>query len=354
MAVEAAFRRAIARYRPTSTIEQLFNDPHFIKLVNAYLTLSGPLRAAYDRQQQHTKKRGQAGKRPEATPPPRPFDEFTPREVQLFTARIASWRHEPLEAIHLLQRLLQQEPGYAPAWALLGEVFFIVGRLEEGVHAYQNAVQAEPANRNFIERLQHAGDALAGKVILQVELSPEEALLREERHKRRHISAALLLAGVAVITLTFLTCHLHPSSPLYIPWHILFRVAMGTCVLFVGLGYGRWLEPFERVMLWSTLPAGDRGTIRNYPIGLLLLVTAAASLWLSVLALLVMALMDEEWPDSPSIMLGACTLLTLIITLLVYVNTAHQHWVGMLLLGGNLLVLAAMLGWWIGSLNILE
>ncbi len=125
-------------------------------------------------------------------------------------------------------------------------------------------------------------------------------------------------------------------------------------LLCAGAAYGRWLQPFEQVMLWSSLPVGERGTIYNYPYGLILFVTAVPSLWLCMASLLVMAVLDEEWPTSPSLVLGVCILLTLVLTSLVYYHAGSQHWLGMFLLGGNALVIASMLGWWAGSIRMWE
>ncbi len=355
--VEAAFRRVIARYRPTLSVEHLLTDPRFIERVNAYLTLSSPLRVGYDRelQRQHAyTTRAPATEAPVNPQPPTPFAAYSSRERQLFQARIASWRREPLEAIHLLRALLQHEPDFAPAWAALGEVYFIVDRLEEGIQAVQRAVQYDPENQTYSARLAHALAAEDGKVRLKVELSAEEALLHAERLRRWHIAIGILLIGMAVIIHALLSPGIRDLSALYVPWRIVTELALAMFCLCLGAGYGRLLQPFEQVMLWSSLPVLHRGGMRTYPYGLLLFITAVPSLWLCVATLLVMAMMDEEWPISPSIMLGACTLLTVLLTYLVYHTTGAQHWSGTFLLGGNMLIIAAMLGWWAGSINVRE
>lgn len=343
--VEASFRRVIARYRPTLTVEQLFADPRFIERVNAYLTLKSPQRPQYD----ELLKRAAT----EEAKPPTPLTHFSPTDTQIFMARIASWRREPIEAIHLLRSLLQKEPGHAAGWAMLGEVYFIVDRLEDGIQAYQNAVQAEPKNTTFSTRMQQAKDALVGKGRLKIELSPEEELLREERRKRWRVATAIMLIGAALIAYSFFP-HRQFEGAFYVPWISVGIQALGVFALFIGLGFGRIMQPFERVMLWSSMPAGDRGTVKSYPYGLILFVTAVPSLWLALLVLGIMAAMDEEWPTSPSIMLGVCLLLTLALTYVVYCAFGHQNWVPTLIIGGNASVIAAMLGWWMGSFNTPE
>ena len=354
--VEAAFRRAVARYRPTLSVEQLATDTRFLRLVNAYLTLSDVARAAYDREVQHWQAavRAKLDNAPAQPESPTPFAGYAPHAQQLLLARIAYWRREPLGAIHLLRMLLQREPDYAPAWALMGEVYLVIDRLEEGVQAYAHAVHFAPMNTTYAARLAHARAAAAGEVALRVELSPEEELLRAARRRRWRVTfVCSLLATAIIVNAIFTPCSLPPSA-LYVPWWSVGRLALGTFLLFFGLGYGRLLLPFERAMLWSSLPVSERGRTRSYPFGLLLFVTTLPSLWFSVVALLVMAVMDEEWPISPSILLGSCALLTLAMTLRVYDCSGHQHWGGMLFVGGNALVLTAMLGWWVGSLNMAD
>lgn len=352
--VEAAFRRVVARFRPTLNMEQLLTDPRFLERVNAYLTLSGPLRAAYDDELQRLRalqQRAPSVEAPVDAPAPEPFTDFAPHERQLLLARLASWRREPLEAITLLRTLLQHEPTFARAWALLGEVYLMVDRLEEGIQALQRAVLCDPATPAFSARLAHALDAQAGKVRLKVELSGEEELLRVERLRRWRLAVCLLLPGLALILHAFLS-DIRVISALAVPWRTVAELACGMFFLCAGAGYGRWLQPFERVMLMSTMPVLHRGGMRSYPYGLLLFVTAASSLWLCVATVLVLALMDEDWPLSPSIVLGACMVLTLLLTYLVHHNTGAQHWGFTLLIGGNALVIAALLGWWVGSLNV--
>jgi len=343
--VEIAFRRWVARYRPATASGQLFTDPRFMKYLNAYLTLRGDIRAKHDTLISQPPAKGKT------VVLPTPWASLDERQRTLLTARIALWRRENLDGIHLLRSTLEKEPDFADGWALLGEFFLTLDRLEEGIRAYEHAVQTAPQNGVFAARLQHARDALAGTVELQIEQSPEEDLLREERRRRRAVASAIIGLGLVTLAASFkLKIHLVEST-LYVPWRVILTQSLGIFVLFLGLSFGRLLQPFERVLLWSSLRAGDRGTLRNYPYGLILLVTAVPSMWLAFASLLVMAFMDEEWPWSPSIMLGVCAVVNLLLSFAVCQFSGHAHWAGTLLIGGNALVLTAMLGWWLGSLG---
>jgi hypothetical protein len=120
--------------------------------------------------------------------------------------------------------------------------------------------------------------------------------------------------------------------------------------LMAGLGYGYFLDPFERRMIWSTLSAGDRGVIRNYPIGVLLVAFSATSLWFGILAMIVIAVMDDDWPLSTLILFGICALLNIGLAIFLY-SGPHLTWQTTFAFGGNLVLFSAVMGWWIGCMG---
>jgi len=356
--VEIAFRRLAARYRPSTTVDHLFDDPRFVSYMNAYLTLTGPARAAYDAALAHHRSLARpqnhptpanAGHSVAVLPEPAPLAQLPLIERQLLMARIALWRTEHVECIGYLRALLASEPHYAPGWAMLGEILLTIRRSGDAVSALECAVAIDPA---YTPRLRHARQVEDGVAEYVPALTPEELYARETRRRRLGVAIVLAMIALATLLYAFLTPIIPQPEAFFVPWQTVGVLAGGVAVLFFALAYDGLLQPFERVMLWSTMAAGDRGRIRSYPHGLILLVTAIPSLWLAVLVLLIIAVMDEEWPVSPSLMLGICAVLTGMLTLLVFQHPlAHDHWSGTLLLGGNALVLAAMLGWWAGSLS---
>ncbi len=338
--VEATFRRVVARYRTTVTVEDLFTDTRFETYLNAYLTLHGPLRADYDA--------GLAAETPE-TPvtPPEPLRTLPAPARRLLMAHIAYWRREQVEAIHLLRGLLEKEPALAEGWALLGEVFFTIDRVGEGIGAYAKAVAADPDTPRYAARLQHAHDAVEGKVALQIARSPEEELAREERLHRAGVMAGILLVGVGLLVWAFRLPR--ELLALGVPWKTVGGQTAGVAVVMFALAYGRQLAGFEKTMLGSAMAASDRGRARSYPYGLLLLVTSATSLWLGFAALLVLALVDEEWSWSPFILFAVSALGTAGLAFLLHAGGAP--WLGTAVFGGNTVVIAGMLGWWMGSMG---
>jgi hypothetical protein len=339
--VEAMFRRIAARFRPTITTEQVFGDTRFHALLNAYLTLTGPLRARYDAELAAT---------PQHPPEPTPLAKLTPLERRMLMARVAVWRREQAEALHLLRTLLERQPEYAPAWALMGEVYFLIDRLEDGIDAYDHALLVAPDHADYAARLQHARDALAGLVTLWLEPSPEEELLAEERRQRRWAMLAIGVLALVIITLAFFVPKEFSPYSLFVPWRAVWVLAGGTFVLCAALAYGRVLDPFERTMLWTGMSAFARGWQHNYPYGLIVFVTAVASMWLSVVTLAIIAFMDEEWPWSALLMMGICVLLDLALAFSCY-QVDPTHWTGTCIAGGNLLVIGGLLGWWAGSMG---
>jgi curved DNA-binding protein CbpA len=339
--IEAMFRRVVARYRPTITTEQVFNDKRFQAILNAYLTLVGATRARYD---------AELAANPNEPYTPEPLVKLTPLERRMLLVRIAIWRREQSEALHLLRALLETQPGHAPAWALMGEVHFLIDRLEDGIRAYERAVAAAPNDTTYAARLQHARQAQAGLVELYLEPSPEEELLAEERRVRRLMMAGIGAVGLVVIAMAFLIEKQFNSSALYVPWRSVFILTLGVGILCAALAYGRVLQPFERTMIWTSMAAHSRGGERSYPYGLIVFVTAVACMWLSVVSLVIIAFMDEEWPWSATIVMGICVVLNIALTLVVS-TLLPGYWAGTLLVGGNLPAIGGLLGWWAGYIG---
>jgi len=339
--IQAVFRRLVARYRPTLTVEQIFGDPHFLDYLNAYLTLSNAQRDEYDKALVHADRRHPFL--------PRPYDWLTAEDQHLLIARVAYWRREMVEAIHQLRLVLEQEPDSADAWALLGEIYLTVGRLADGIHAYQRAVNADASKTQYAERLQHARDVADGKTDLEVEASPEAELLKEERRQRRVFAVLIILLGLASIVYSFFLPVNKLLGFLEIAWQPVTLQAAGVMLFLGGLGYGRIIRPFEHVMIWASIDTGDRGRIRHLPYALLLFALTAASLWLAVLGFIIMALMDDEWPGSTAVMVGICALVNAGFGTLLFIG--NLPWGYAMVFGGNILMMAAMLGWFIGSLG---
>jgi len=344
--VEIAFRRYIARYRPAVTVEGLFTDPRFSQQLNAYLTLRGSLRADYDHYLHQQPAQGEIPA--PAFPGPAPLDMMSLPERRFLMAQIALWRRESVEALHLLRGLLEIQPDLAEGWALMGEVYFTVNHLEDGITAYTHAVQTAPERTELAERLQQAQDALAGKRELRIEPSPDEELLREERHHRWRFTAVLELLAITMIGWSFFLPR--DLLALDIPWRVVGIQALGTFFVLLGLGYGRFIEPFERNMLWSSIAAGDRGRMRSYPYGLIFAVTGAVNIWLALVAMLITALANEEWPKSVFVLLACCIPVHAGLAYALY-TTGHVIPWTTLAFAGNPLLLAALFGWWMGSIG---
>ncbi len=343
--IRATFRRYVARFRPLLTVPQLMGDRHFQQALNAYLVLSGPLRSQYDALLQHGVD----------TPlPPQLtgiFDALSETERNLIVARIATWRREMMEATHLLRLTMENHPDCAAAWALMGEIHLTFGRYADAVRSYQRAVNLDVNNPEYTKRLSHIEQAMDGIVELELESSPEEELLREERKRRWRFTALLCVFGIIVLLYAFIS-HVKttPDNFLGIPWQTVWLQAIGVMLLLAGLAYGRILRPFEQEMVWNTMSAVEQGTPKNYPLGLILLVLSVASLWLAVVGFVVIALMEDDWPYSPLIMLGVAAVVNIGLAILLGVH--HSPNVPALIFGGNLLCLGGIIGWWVGSFGI--
>lgn len=350
--IYAMFRQHIVAYRPTITIDRLTSDKNFQLYLDAYLTLASEGRAQYNDLLAQYKKNHDDQHAQSSPPSPHPFDDLSAHEKNILLARVAFWRRENSEALHMLRQLLETERNCAPAWALVGDIFLTVGHIEDGVLAYQHAVKYAPKEARYRQRLSHAEAVQQGKVELRIELSPEEELINEQRASRWRFMTLISLFGVLAIIFSFF----YPVNQslmngyLYISWKHMVIQAAGMMILMAGLAYGRVIDPFDEVMIFSTTPAFDRGRLNNYPMGLILFVLSVACFWTALVGFIIMAILEEEWPLSAAILLGSCLVVLTGFTYLLY-SSGLPYGVTAVF-GGNLLAVAGMVGWWGGSFGI--
>jgi hypothetical protein len=345
--IDAAFRQYVARVRPASAVDQVFADSAFRDRMNAYLVLGGDARERYD-----------ALLRAASSAPRAPvidaLSNMSEVERRTWMARVAFWRQEPGEALHILRDVVERFPRHAPAWALMGEVYFLVDRVTDGAHAYERAVRLDGDTPAYAARLHHAQEVIAGKAVLRVEMSPEQEMLLAERRVRWRTTMAIVLLGLVFVALGYFRLGVDEitwyQGALWVPLVRVALLATGVFFIIGGLTFGRFMPTFDRGLMSGQAWVASRGSVRALPYALLILATGVVSLWLCAAVVLVMAFNDEEWPTGPSILLGLCIVLDLLLVLAVW-SQAPTHWTGAFFVGGNALVIAGLMGWWAGSIG---
>lgn len=352
--IEAAFQHYVSRYRVTADTEMIFTDEVFKKKINAYMVLTSNYRMQYDAAIIKATPKGKKIPEDVKIPDIDLYGQMSSVDRRLFMVNAAIWRRQMPSAMHILRGLIDTHPKNARVWALLGEVYLITDRLEEGIKSYERAITNDPENAEYRARMEHARLVLDGVIDLYIEPSPEERLLIEERRGRQKGMIGICVAAVIILVYAFMPdmLALSPTASfsLYIPWKSVFMQAAGLGIMAYGLAYGRLLPSFEKQMIHATLPVFEGGSTSNYPYGMLLMVTGTVCVWLGAVTVAVMGAMDEEWPVGPSITVGVAAMLDLATVLIM--NAAGQPWLGTLAFGGNLALLAALLGWWFGTLDM--
>ncbi len=352
--IEAAFQHYVSRYRVTADTEMIFTDEAFQKKINAYLVLTSSYRMQYDAAIIKATPKGKKTPDDVKMPDVDLYGKMSSVERRLFMVHAAIWRRQMPSAMHILRGMIDTYPKNAKVWALLAEVYLITDRLEEGIKCLERAITNAPENGAYRDRLDHARLVLDGVVDLYIDPTPEERLLIDEKHARQKGMLGICALAAIVLVYAFLPQmrELSPTASysLYIPWNSVFYQAIGLGILAYGLAYGRMLPSFEKQMIHATLPIFDRGSTNNYPYGMLLMIASTVCIWLGAVTVAVMGVLDEELPLGPSVVVGAGVLLDLATVLLM--NYAGQPWLGTLAFGGNLAVLAALTGWWFGTLDM--
>ncbi len=352
--IEAAFQHYVSRYRVTADTEMIFTDEAFKKKINAYLVLTSSYRLQYDAPiiKAIAKSKKKIADIDIKLPEIDLYGQMSSIDRRIFMVNAAIWRRQMPSAMHILRGIIDTNPKHAPAWALLGEVYLMTDRLEEGIKSYERAITADPENGDYRARLEHARQVLDGVVDLYIEPSPEEKLLMEEKHARQKGMLGICAVSLFFLIYAFMPEMLKPISSysLYIPWRSVSFQAIGLGIMAFGLGYGRILPSFEKLMIHASLPIFDHGSTNNYPYGMLLLITSTVCMWLGLVAVVIMSAFDEEWPIGPSVTVGVAILFNLATVL--YLFYTGENWLGTLAFGGNLAVIASLTGWWFGTLDM--
>lgn len=334
--------RELARvYHPDVNPDKAKAHEQFLLLNEAYRTLTDPLkRMSYDlalaraerlRQQEVSLER--SSRRPKV-------------EALLVEAEARFFRREFEEAISLCQQALRLDSRNAAIYALLGDIYTELGKLEDAVVMYTYAVQYKPESQLFAQKLQQ---------VLDLEKARKEAAERKAaRQRQRRVPSptlqrrpwvwSLTIVGLAIATVLWAK---QPAESLW--WGQIPPRLLGAGAV-VGMGLGlllrrwRFLGPFESEFLFSGVPTPHGGVL---PIGALLSVVALLSFYLAVLFYGLIAFMEEH--TSASILkVFACAFLLLGLFSLLWLPL----WKWIVLFGGNLLFNALVLGWLLGEVGM--
>ena len=225
----------------------------------------------------------------------------------------------------------------------MGDIYARQNRLQESVQAYTIAAQTLPNNGLVMSKLNRVAARMrsGGEMNLPREPRPQASNLAGYKMAVASFGFALVLflviwgSGVAAT---------NRAEPVLGAWTLMHLGLLAGTGLLSGavLAAGAWIRPIDQELFFVSV-GGPR---KSMPVGLLLTVAGALFLPLALGIYLLFARLQESISGSMIAVFGAVVGVTLGFALAPDPKTAQQT----LLLGGNVVWLATLCGWFIGDL----
>jgi tetratricopeptide (TPR) repeat protein len=331
--IRARYRQLVRSYQKELSPQQLLNDERFRRWTNSYLLLTGEQRREYDRRVRESRGREQPGDQ---------LGQLTEPRLRLIEAEAAFVRRRLNEAAELAKEALKKEPRNAHGYALLGDILREQGKYQNALTMYNYAIQFEPNNQRYWQRLQEVTALRQGRAL--------------PRRYRREGSTAFnrppsvwVGVGLAIIfielSILYLQTRWGSPSLFSIPTNLIYAAVGDGFLLGLVLAATAVIGPFdEELIQYQVAAVGPETT----PVGLLVGIPGIVFFWLAPIFYAVIALLDEHLSVSITIALLACALLAVSFGLLGPGESRRAVY----LLGGNFVFLGFVSGWLLGSLRL--
>lgn len=270
---------------------------------------------------------------------------------QMEQARQAFQRGNYRDAQRLCEDVVQTTRN-AAAYDMLGDVYSRQGRYDDAIQSYTLAAQMLPNDGRIMTKLNRAvqqsrrgGASAVGDDFLRN--SAAYAPPRVDGQKRVGYQLAVTFFGLAVVFFLMAWPLGRNDTPMglgFAPhWTLSHLAFMAIDGVFAGavLAAAGWLRPPDQELLYQTFGVGRL----NIPLGLLVIVTALLFYPLALLAYLPVAYRQASVSRSVLTVFAATFFLVLGFTF-----ADPQSQTETLLLGGNVLFPALIMGWFIGEL----
>jgi tetratricopeptide (TPR) repeat protein len=314
--VRARYRQLIRGYRRELAPRALLDDDQFREWTNAYLILVSPQRREYDRRLRLNRGREQPGDL---------LSRLSEGRRLLLEAEAASLQRKFNEAIELGRAAVKLEGRNAEGYALLGDILREQGRYPNALTMYNYAIQFDPNNRPYWQRLEEVTALRDGKALPKRFRSE----LRTALHRPLWAWMVVAIALAAVLNL---------------PVNFIYAALGAGFVLGLALAATALIGPFDDELLWYQVAGIGAEMI---PIGVFVALPGIVFFWAAPVFYLVVALLDEHFSASVAVCLGVCAAVTLAGSALL--PRESLRWAQML--GGNVVFFGFMWGWLIGSIR---
>jgi tetratricopeptide (TPR) repeat protein len=332
--VRARYRQLVRGYKRELAPRDLLKHEQFRDWTNAYLLLLSPERKEYDRRLRSTGGREQ---------PANLLAGLSEGRRLLIEAEAAFLQRKFNEAVELGKAAVKLESRNGEAYALLGDILREQGKYGNALTMYNYAVQFDPNNRRFWQRLEESTALRDGKALPKRYRSELRAPFR--RPLWAWVVIGLALAAVE-ITMLLLRNKWGPVGFLSLPVPVSFVYAALASGFLLGLVLAATalIGPFDDEMLWYQVAGFGTETT---PIGIFIVLPALVFFWAAPAFYVLVAFLDEHFSLSVAICLAVCAAVALGFSATVPMES--RRWVQML--GGNVVFFGFTWGWLIGGIR---
>jgi DnaJ-domain-containing protein 1 len=338
--IKQSYRRLVRQYHPDVSVDKLAAHDKLVAVVNAYKTLSDPLkREAYDRSRQQAAQRIAVEYSWE--------EELRQQSVDalLTAAELYLFRGQPELAVVKCQEVLQRDPNNAHAYALLGDIYRELNRFDQAVMMYTYALQFAPRSQLYqrrLEELLQTEQRTAQRATSPSAVGSQPAVERSDVPSPVAIviGSACILLALALLGWVWT----NPGDLLFgfVPKNALIAAVLDGLLLGMALPILHWVGHVdEELFMGSDTFAGGA-----FPVGTLIGLLGLFWFYLSVVCYVVLALVQEQFSWSVVKMMGATFALLLIFT--AFCSDIRAQ---VLLWGGNVIFTSLLVGWSVGSMG---
>lgn len=330
--IRARYRQLVRAYHPDVAVDKLAAHEHFVRIVDAYRTLSDDQRRAlYDRSRQAAQQAVAAAQYS--------WEEELRRhstDALIVTAELFFIRGQMRLGIEQCKRIIAQDPNSGAAHGVLGDFLRRVGARDEALHCYTMAAQLTGNPRLYERKIEN---------LLKGQDEEEEEPPRPATTVR--IARAFGVAALILACVPFgLLLSMNDRDALWTAVFPAANVVMAatSCGFLVGcaLALLRWLEHADEE-IFAVSFASSGGAL---PIGVWLLLTGLLSFYLAIASYAVIAIFEEHVSWS---VVKAFTASALLVTALAIVLS--DHYAKVALWGGNVVFPSLLVGWSLGSMG---
>ncbi len=330
--IRARYRQLVRGHHRELAPRDLLKDEQFREWTNSYLVLLGTERKEYDRRLRESRGRER---------PPEVLSGLGEGRRLMLEAEAAFLQRKLNEALELAKSAAKLENRNGEAYALLGDILRDQGKYGNALTMYNYAIQFDPNNRRYWQRLEEVTALRDGKAVPKKYRQELKSPLRRPLWVWTLVGVALLAVEVSML---LLRGNWGTAGLLNLPVNYIYAAMIDGFLLGLALAATAMIGPFDDELLWYQVAGFGAETT---PIGVFIALPGIVFFWAASAFYVLISLLDEHFSLSVAIALGVCAAVTLGFSALMPRESVRV----VQMLGGNFVFFGFLVGWLFGSLR---